>query len=97
MSDTPSPDLGSSDAKIVDKTIQGNWDRFANPDLSVAESLRSPLAPTSPGSTNAINAVRAFDSLPAYDSTTALGDAFARAESIDLDDEDFDAPDHGAF
>ena len=97
MSDTPSPDLGSSEANIVDMTIQRSWDRFANPDLSLEpESHRSPLAPTSPGSTNAINAIRAFGSLAAHDSTTVLGATSARAASIELDEEDSDAPDRGA-
>ena len=99
MSDTPLPNVGSSDAEIVDKTIQRESDRFAAPELSVDPELHgSQLAFTSRSSTNATIATRAFDSRPAYDSTTALGDALARTESTDLADEDTGAPDdRGAF
>ena len=94
MSDILPLSVSSSDDEIVDKAIQREWDRFGMPDYSVDhESHDSPLAPPLRSSTNVTFATRAFDSLPAYDSTTALGDAFARAESTDFTDEDTDAPD----
>ena len=35
MSDAPVPNVGTSDAEILDQTIQREWDRFAMPDLSL--------------------------------------------------------------
>lgn|GEM_PF-2612863 len=44
MSDAPIPNVGTSDAEILDQTIQPEWDRFAMPDLSFdPESHRSSL------------------------------------------------------
>ena len=98
MSEAPLPNYGNTDTVAVDNTIQRELDRHAIPDLTVdLESQLPPRALTSPSASNATIATKAFDSLPAYDSTTALGDAFARAESTDLADEDFDAPDRGDF
>ena len=93
MSEHSLPNDGSSDA--VDSTIQRKWDRYAMPDLSVdAGSSPTPVALASPGSTNATIAVSSFDSLPTYGSSTALGDAFAKAEAIDLPlAEDFNTSD----
>jgi hypothetical protein len=83
MSEHSLPNDGSSAA--VDSTFQRKWNQYAMPDLSVdAESSPTPLALASPGSTNATIAVNSFDSLPTYGSSTALGDAFAKAEAIDL-------------
>jgi hypothetical protein len=84
VSETPLPSVGSSDTETVENTIQRKWDKFAMPDLSVdPESQRPPLVRASSRPTSSANASRAFDSLPAFDSTTALGDAFARAETIE--------------
>ncbi len=94
MSETPLPSVGSSDAKTVDNTTQRKWDKFAMPDLSVGpESQRPQLTRASSRPTSSANASRAFDSLPAFDSTTALGDAFARAETIDIANNEVDALD----
>lgn len=63
-----------------------------------SELQRPSLAITLPSSTNATIEKRASDSMLAYDSTKSFGDALARATSIDLADEYFDAPDDcGAF
>jgi hypothetical protein len=97
MNETPFPDRGSFEAQIDDEAIQRGWDRFAMADFSVDPELRgSRRAPTRRSSTNANIAVRGFDTLPAYNATTALGGAFARTESTDLADENTDAPDDRA-
>lgn len=89
MSETPLPNDGSADRQMADESVQHEWDRFAKPDLSSdRESHGSPLALTSRSSTNATIAIRAFDSLPAYDSTTAFGDAFAKVDLTDLPPEE---------
>ena len=96
MRDTPLPNNGSADAQMADESVQREWDRFAMPDLSnERESHGLPLAITGRSTTTATIAIRAFDSLPAYDSSTALGDAFAKAELTDLPpEEDFKTSDY---
>jgi hypothetical protein len=86
VSDTPLPNVGSSDAEIVDETVQRAGGRFAlrNPSIHRAWQ-RSPLALTPPTATNGTFAARAFDSPPARDSTTALGDVLAKVESPESD------------
>lgn len=92
MRETPLPSVGSSDAETVDNTIQRKWDKFAMPNLSVdPASQRPPLVRALSSPTSSTIASRAFDSLPAFDSTTALGDAFTRAETIDVADNEVDA------
>jgi hypothetical protein len=95
VSETTLPSNGSADAQLADESVQHDWDRFAKPDLSSNhESHGSRLALTSRSSTNATIAIRAFDSLPAYDSSTALGNAFAKADLTDFPpDEDFKTSD----
>jgi len=81
----------STDAGVVDSTIQRMWDRYAMADQSFElDSVYPPRAFTSPRFTSAANATKIFDSLPELDSATAPSDAFAKAESIDLADEGFD-------
>jgi hypothetical protein len=69
------------------------------PDLSVDPgSQRPPRILTSSNSTNSTIASKGFESLSAYNSTTALGDTFARAETNDLADGKIDAvDDHDAI
>jgi hypothetical protein len=93
VSDTPLPSVGISDAQITDQSVQREWDRFAAPQGSDGtESLPSPRALSRGGSTRATLALRVFDSAPAYDSTTALGDAFAKAQTGDPAEEDANVP-----
>lgn len=96
MSDKPLPNVRSSGIEIADETIQRAWDRFAMLDHSVdPESHNSTPAPSSSNSVTETFAKKAFDSLMAYDSTTAVGDTFATAESSDRAVEDTYAPDDG--
>ena len=82
----------SSDDVNVDETMQRVVERFAMPDLSVDPELPDSSPPVTPGgSTEQTFAKSAFDSLPAYDSTTALGEAFSKAEATKFSDEDIDA------
>ena len=81
----------SSDDVNVDETMQRVVERFAMPDLSVdPESPDSSPAVTAHGSTGEAFTKSAFDSLPAYDSTTVLGEAFSKAEATTFSDEDID-------
>lgn len=90
MSDTPLPNVGSFGVEITDESVQQEWDRFAMPDLSGdGDSFSTPIALPARITKTSL-AVRAFDSSPAYDSTTALGDAFAKAQSTDLSQDDAD-------
>jgi hypothetical protein len=85
MSDVPRADAGSFDAEIADQFVQRQSDRFAMPDLSGDGEVRSSvLRHPSRRSTNPTLEVRVYDSFPAYSSTTALGDAFAKANSTGL-------------
>jgi hypothetical protein len=56
----------------------GDGDSFSKPVVLPARITKIALA------------ARAFDSSPAYDCTTAFGDAFAKAQSTDLSEEDAD-------
>jgi hypothetical protein len=85
----PIPEVGSSDAQIDDETIQRGWDRFAMIDLSAERKSRgSRRVFTKRSSTNAT--VQAFNSPPTHDSTTTLGGALARPESIGVADNNAD-------
>ena len=88
MSDTPLPSDGPSAAEIADQSVQREWDRYAMPDLSAKrEPHSSPTDPPPSGSTNENPDTRFYDSYPGFSSTTALGEAFARAESTDAEAE----------
>jgi len=98
VSDTPLPNAGLSDAEIADQYVQREWDRFAMPDLSEEREphLHAIALPAHHSSTAPV-ATSVYDSLPSYDSSTALGDAFAKAQSQDLAEEDTSVPhDHRA-
>jgi hypothetical protein len=57
MSENTIPDDGSSD--VAESMIQGEWNQFANPDLSVdSGSLPTFLAPTPPSSTDQTDSSR---------------------------------------
>jgi hypothetical protein len=95
MSEPLPPTDGLSDAELADQSVQREWDRYAMPDFSGdQETQHSPLAPTARSSTDAIVPTRFYDSSPAFDSTTALGEAFAKAQASDFTNEDDYAP-HG--
>jgi hypothetical protein len=84
VSDAPLPNIGSSGVEIADESVQRECDQFANPDLSNdRESHRAPLAIAGRSTTKKSLEMRVYDSSPAFESTTALGDAFARAQSTD--------------
>ena len=88
MSDTPLPSDGPSDAEIADRSVQREWDRYAMPDLSAKkEPHSSPTDPPPSSSAYEVPATRFYDSYPAFGSTTALGEAFARAESAEAEGE----------
>ena len=90
--DAPLPDLDSSGVETADESVQREWNRFAMTDCSVdGVSFSSPFAQPARAAKTTLT-VRAFDSSPAYDSTTALGEAFAKANSTDLSHDDTDAP-----
>jgi hypothetical protein len=55
--------------------------------VEIADSFSTPIALPA-RITKTTLAVRAFDSSPAYDSTTALGDVFTKAQSAAEDDAD---------
>jgi hypothetical protein len=94
MSEVPHTGVGSSDAKIDDQFVQGPGDRFAMPDLSGDGEVRSSVSRhPSRRSTNPTLEGRVYDSFPAYSSTTALGDAFAKADSTDVTVEVVDVAD----
>lgn len=91
MSDKSVPSVASNGAETGDESVQREWDRFAMPDFSdERDSHRNPLSITGRSTTNAGLEMRVYDSLPAYGSSTALGDALARATSHDLPEEDAD-------
>jgi hypothetical protein len=93
VSDTPLSNVGSSDADATDESVQRAWDRYAMPDLSGdREPRRLPLAPPSHRTTNAPLDLNLYDSDPAFGSSTALSDAFARARSNDLAEDDAPPP-----
>lgn len=74
MSQSPLSDFGSSNADATDYAIQRRWNRFAMVDQSVdPEPEPSQIAAKSPQSTDATIYLRALDSLPGHDATTALG------------------------
>jgi hypothetical protein len=77
VSDTPLPNVGSTDPELVDDGIQESWDRYAMPYLTAEpRSQRSPLALASPDSSNSVIATRKFDATPTYGSMTALANAY---------------------
>ena len=98
MSETPLSPFGSSDAEIADQSVQRQWDRYAMPDLSGdQQSQQTPLALTVRSTTNATLVVQLYESSPAFGSTTSMGDAFAKAQSSDLTEDDHKLPlDRGA-
>ncbi|MFZ1063311.1 MAG: hypothetical protein WAN30_07560 [Acidimicrobiales bacterium] len=82
MSDTPNPGVGITDAETADQSIQRAWDRYAMADLTGEPSpAPPPLELTTRSSSTSNSAMSLYESTPAFDSTTALGDAFAKAES----------------
>jgi hypothetical protein len=88
--DTRLPYVGSSAAEISDESVQREWDRSAMPDHSGdGDSFSTPIALRA-RITKTTLARWTNDSFPAYDSTTALGDAFAKAQSSDLSQDNAD-------
>lgn len=91
MSDTPLPHIESSGVETLDESVQSAGDRFAMPDGSNGlRAQRAPLAITGRSRTNAGIELMAYDSSPAFKSTTALSDAFTRAKSRELSNDDAD-------
>jgi hypothetical protein len=79
--DTPLSDVDSSGVETVDDSVQREWNRFAMTDRSVDGHSFSTLLGRRARVATTTLAVRAFDSSLAYDSTTALGEAFTKANS----------------
>lgn len=88
MNDTPLPNVGSSAVETADESVQRGWDRFAMPDHSGdGDSFSTPISlPARIMKTTLAKWTN--NSFPAYDSTTALGDAFAKAQSTDVSQDD---------
>ncbi len=93
MSRSPISGVRAPEPDGDDQSVQRAWDRYAMPDLSSASETRSsPLALPARSSTNATLEIQVYDSSPSFGSTTALSDAFAKAESADLAEEDPELP-----
>ncbi len=84
MSDTPVPDVNSLYVEIADESVQPPRKAAVT---HAADNVESQPARTSPRSTNATVAAKFYDSSPAFRSTTALGDAFAKVELAELADQ----------
>lgn len=87
MSDTPVPDVNSLYVEIADESVQTPRKAAVTHAADNVESQPMRSARTSPRSTNATVAAKFYDSSPAYRSTTALGDAFAKVELAELADQ----------
>jgi hypothetical protein len=74
-----------------EESVQREWNRFGMPDFSDRDADLNPLALTSRSTTNSSLEMSLYDSSPAPQWRTALGDALAKAQSTDFTEEDFDA------
>jgi len=93
VSRTPISGVRPPDPDGDDQSVQRAWDRYAMPDLSSeSDAPRSRLALLARSSTNATLEVEVYDSSPSFGSTTAMSDAFAKAESPVLAEEDPEKP-----